>query len=228
MNLTCHRYHDTPLRLRGSIANFRRLTVDVHRNDSDGNFGICRSSYRFDAVLRMGLSGTTHQIPTPIAPALSSAPCWVDCRVIFMALEVLGQLPASELLAAVGQLGLSVGDPSSRDQLIATLATSPYDSLTAVFSGYKRERLKELCRALGLDDSGKEKADLILAFLTASPSQQQLGLGLSAASSPAQEAKPKRGRPAGTQKKHQKRLILPSHHPTNWPSKCTRRRLRES
>ncbi len=63
MNLTCHRYHDTPLRLRGSIANFRRLTVDVHRNDSDGNFGICRSSYRFDAVLRMGLSGTTHQIP---------------------------------------------------------------------------------------------------------------------------------------------------------------------
>ena len=130
-----------------------------------------------------------------------------------MAIEVLGQLPASELLAAVGQLGLSVGDPSSREQLIATLATSPYDSLTAVFSGYKRERLKELCRALGLDDSGKEKTELIARLLTASPSQQQLGLGLSAASSPATEAKPKRGRPAGMPKEASKKTHIPEPSP---------------
>lgn len=121
-----------------------------------------------------------------------------------MTAAVLQILSPSELLAAVGQLGLSVGDLSSREQLQAALAASPDDSLTAVFSGYKRERLKELCRALGLPDSGKEKGELIARLLSASPSQQQLGLGLSAASSPATEAKPKRGRPAGTQKEASK------------------------
>ncbi|HNF98411.1 MAG TPA: hypothetical protein PK493_14010, partial [Pseudomonadota bacterium] len=87
-----------------------------------------------------------------------------------MTAAVLQILSPSELLAAVGQLGLSVSDPGRQDLLRTALESVPPDALTSLFSGYKRERLKELCLKLGVDDSGKEKAELITRLLTASPS----------------------------------------------------------
>lgn len=41
------------------------------------------------------------------------------------------------------------------------MAASKKATLTILLSGFSRDRLKQLCRDLGLDDSGEEKAVLV-------------------------------------------------------------------
>lgn len=75
--------------------------------------------------------------------------------------EVLGQFIRDELLAAVDQFELTVTDRRVKDQLLDAVASSKRAGLADMLSGLSRDRLKEICRALGLDDSGKEKATLV-------------------------------------------------------------------
>jgi len=74
---------------------------------------------------------------------------------------VLEKLKRDELLASLDLFGLEVPDRRVRDQLIETLAGSRKARLAEALGQLPRTRLKEICRALNLDDSGREKALLI-------------------------------------------------------------------
>jgi len=75
--------------------------------------------------------------------------------------QVVETLNRNELLALAEQHELEVADRRVRDQLTDAVAGSRKVVLADAFSEYSRERLKELCRELGLDDSGREKSLLI-------------------------------------------------------------------
>lgn len=83
--------------------------------------------------------------------------------------EVLEHLKRDELLAAVDRFELTVEDRRLRSELVDALGRSRRAELPTILEDLPRARLKELCRALGLDDSGKEKARLI-ARLADAPS----------------------------------------------------------
>jgi type I restriction enzyme M protein len=75
--------------------------------------------------------------------------------------EVLEQLKRDELLAAVDRFGLGVDDRRVRGKLVDALAGSRKAGLADTLGELPRTRLKEICRALDLDDSGREKAILV-------------------------------------------------------------------
>lgn len=75
--------------------------------------------------------------------------------------QVLELLNRQELLEAVERHDLEVADRRVKDQLAEALATSRKAPLADILDGYSRNRLKELCRSLDLDDSGREKTLLI-------------------------------------------------------------------
>ncbi len=58
-----------------------------------------------------------------------------------------------------------------KEDLIGLLARSKRASYEAVLDQLKRDELKDICRAHGLDDSGKEKEPLIARILGRAPSQ---------------------------------------------------------
>jgi type I restriction enzyme M protein len=74
---------------------------------------------------------------------------------------VLEQLSRDELQAIVEQYELSVADRRVRDQLVEAVASSKKATLAELLPTLSRDRLKALCRALELDDSGREKAALV-------------------------------------------------------------------
>ena len=74
---------------------------------------------------------------------------------------ILGELTSHELRDGIDGYGLEVDDRRVRAQLVDALARSRKVQLTEVLSGLSRDRLKELCRAFDLDDSGRKKADLV-------------------------------------------------------------------
>ncbi len=83
--------------------------------------------------------------------------------------ELLNQLNRGELLQAIEQLGVEVRDRRVREQLVEGLAGHKGLNLEAILGEPAAgQRLKELCRALGLDDGGREKAGM-LARLTGAP-----------------------------------------------------------
>jgi type ISP restriction-modification system protein/N-6 DNA methylase len=77
--------------------------------------------------------------------------------------DVLSQLKRDELLAATDQFDLEIRDRRVRDELVEALAKSRKASLAGILERLKlsRKRLQEICRALDLDVSGREKAVLI-------------------------------------------------------------------
>ncbi len=75
--------------------------------------------------------------------------------------QVLEELKRDELIAAVERFELPAADKRVRDLLIDALASSRKATLAELLGDLKRDRLKELCRALGLDDGGREKALII-------------------------------------------------------------------
>jgi len=75
--------------------------------------------------------------------------------------DVLGQLRRQELVEAVDRLGLEVLDRRVVDRLIDALACSRRVGLPEVLASLSRDRLKEVCRELGIDDSGREKAAIV-------------------------------------------------------------------
>lgn len=83
--------------------------------------------------------------------------------------RILDQLKRDELVAAVERLELPVADRRMRDQLIEALADSQEATTAEILGDLKRDRLKELCRELGLDDGGREKAVIIERLAGAGP-----------------------------------------------------------
>jgi type I restriction enzyme M protein len=75
--------------------------------------------------------------------------------------DVLEQLKRDELLATADRFGLDVPDRRVRGDLVDVLAGSRKAGLAGILEDLSRIRLKEICRALDLDDSGREKAALI-------------------------------------------------------------------
>jgi type I restriction enzyme M protein len=74
---------------------------------------------------------------------------------------VLEQLTRDELLAVVERYELQVADRRVRDQAIEAIAGSKKATLAESLPTLSRDRLKEVCRALDLDDGGREKSLLV-------------------------------------------------------------------
>jgi type I restriction enzyme M protein len=92
--------------------------------------------------------------------------------------DVLASFTRDELSEAVDRFELTVGDRRVKDQLVEALAASHKATLPAVLEAFSRDRLKELCRTLDLDDGGREKTALIerLASPAAPPAPVTTGL----------------------------------------------------
>jgi type I restriction enzyme M protein len=75
--------------------------------------------------------------------------------------EVLQLLTRDKLLAIIDGFELAVPDRRLKEGWVETIATSKRATLADILPALSRDRLKELCRVLGLDDSGREKAALI-------------------------------------------------------------------
>jgi len=75
--------------------------------------------------------------------------------------DALSLLTRDELLAVVDRFELPIADRRVKDQLIEAIGPSKRATLDEALADCSRDRLKELCRALGLDDGGKEKAALV-------------------------------------------------------------------
>ena len=74
---------------------------------------------------------------------------------------VLNKLTRDELRVNVDYYELDVYDRRVRSQLVDALAGSRRAPLDEMLWELSRDRLKELCRACGLDDSGRKKSDLV-------------------------------------------------------------------
>lgn len=79
--------------------------------------------------------------------------------------DVLQLLARDELVAIVDRFELEVADRRARDGLIEAVAASKKATLSEILPELSRDRLKDLCRALKLDDSGREKAALVERLL---------------------------------------------------------------
>jgi type I restriction enzyme M protein len=64
---------------------------------------------------------------------------------------VLEQLKRDELVAALDRFELDVEDRRVRDDLVNTLAGSRRAGLAEILGDLSRDRLKEICRELGVD-----------------------------------------------------------------------------
>ena len=74
---------------------------------------------------------------------------------------VLAELTRAELRANLDHYELAVDDRRVTAQLFDALARSRKARLDDVLLRLPRDRLKELCRVFGLDDSGRKKANLV-------------------------------------------------------------------
>ena len=82
---------------------------------------------------------------------------------------ILAQLTAKELRAGADNYELHVDDRLVKAQLVDALAGSRKVRLDEVLPELSRNRLKELCRAFSLDDSGRKKTDLVTRLVGPAP-----------------------------------------------------------
>jgi type I restriction enzyme M protein len=75
--------------------------------------------------------------------------------------DVLVLFARDELLAVVDRFGLAPPDRRAKDWLVETVASSKKATLADLLPELSRDRLKDICRALGLDESGREKSVLV-------------------------------------------------------------------
>jgi hypothetical protein len=83
--------------------------------------------------------------------------------------DVLQLFTRDELVAVVDRFDLSASDRRSKDALIDAVASSKKATLTEILPELSRDRLKEMCRALELDDGGREKSLLVDRLTGAKP-----------------------------------------------------------
>ena len=88
---------------------------------------------------------------------------------------ILEELTSHELRDNLNYYELEVADRRIRIQLVDALDRSRKARLDEVLQGLHRDRLKELCRAFGLDDSGRKKATLVARLVTPAAAQPDDG-----------------------------------------------------
>ena len=96
---------------------------------------------------------------------------------------ILSELTRGELRGNLDYYRLDVHDRRVKSQLVDALAASRRARLDEMLSGLYRERLKELCRAFGLDDSGRKKADLVERLLGPAAASKNADVATRAATS---------------------------------------------
>ena len=74
---------------------------------------------------------------------------------------ILGSLTSRELRTAVDKCELLVDDRRVRGQLIDALARARPARIDEILQALRRGRLKEVCRAPDLDDSGRVKMCIV-------------------------------------------------------------------
>ena len=74
---------------------------------------------------------------------------------------ILAELTSHELRAVLAGYGLQVEDRRVKGHLVDAVARSRKARIGEILLELSRDRLKELCRAVDLDDSGRKKADLV-------------------------------------------------------------------
>jgi hypothetical protein len=82
--------------------------------------------------------------------------------------QILDLLTRGELQDIADAYQLEVADRRAKDQLVDAAAVSRKVVLADVLALYSRDRLKDLCSTLGLDESGKEKAILVERVISGS------------------------------------------------------------
>ncbi len=97
--------------------------------------------------------------------------------------RILSELTSRELRAGVDLYALQVADRRVKAQLVDALARSRTARVDTILLNLSRERLKELCRAFDLDDSGRKKADLVARLVAPVPAATRNGPGASPAAS---------------------------------------------
>ena len=98
---------------------------------------------------------------------------------------ILAELTTDELRANVDYYELEVADRRVKAQLVDGLARPRKARVDEILQDLSRDRLKQLCRAFGLDDSGRKKADLVARLVTpAAAAKSDGGAGPPAASRP--------------------------------------------
>ena len=83
--------------------------------------------------------------------------------------SILDELTIDELRVGFGRYDLEVDDRRVRAQLVDALAGSRRARIADILYALSRDRLKQLCRTFGLDDTGRAKSELV-ARLTGSAS----------------------------------------------------------
>jgi hypothetical protein len=73
---------------------------------------------------------------------------------------IFEQMRRDELLQLLDAHELHVPDRRKKDDMLEASVRAKRVKTEEVFLGFPRSRLKGMCRALGLDDSGKVKADI--------------------------------------------------------------------
>jgi len=79
----------------------------------------------------------------------------------------LDALPRDRLLALADHFEIPVADRRPKDLVLDVLAGARKFDFAALLAELSRDELKDICRALGLDDSGKEKAGIAARILDA-------------------------------------------------------------
>lgn len=83
--------------------------------------------------------------------------------------KLLEQLTRSELQDIAARHQLAVDDRRVKDDLVAAVAGAHALDLAEVLASFSRNRLKELCRVVGVDDGGREKLSLVERLAGAKP-----------------------------------------------------------
>ena len=96
---------------------------------------------------------------------------------------ILAELTSHELRGAVDGYALQVEDRRVKAQLVDALAGSRKARVAEMLQDLPRDRLKELCRGFGLDDSGRKKADLAARLVGSAGAAKRDGSAAPAADS---------------------------------------------
>ena len=87
---------------------------------------------------------------------------------------ILAELTRAELRVNLDYYELTVDDRRVKAQLENALAHSRKARIDEILNGLSRDRLKELCRGFGLDDSGRKKADIVARLVGSSAASPTL------------------------------------------------------
>ena len=98
---------------------------------------------------------------------------------------LLEHLSRDELLAAVDPFGVEVPDRRAKDGIVGALVASRKVNLAQALANFPRDRLKDLCRSLGIHAARREKTVLIDRLTGISAAVAGIGIGTGASATTA-------------------------------------------